>query len=100
MSGLVRVRVEFLGPFEFTFGTTAAEVTLDGPATVLRLLETMAVQSEAARALHRTLCDPDSPRRPYYYVSIDYSVVAPEAVLQTPLHDGARVCFAMPMAGG
>ncbi len=36
----------------------------------------------------------------YYYVSLDYTVLLPDTVLDTPLHDGARVCFGMPMVGG
>lgn len=100
MQPVLRVRVEFLGPFELDLRTTGTEVMLPSPATIEKLVEVLASRSPAARELWRALRDQTSPRRRYYYVSLDYAVLAPEAVLDTPLHDGARVCFGMPMVGG
>ncbi len=96
----LRVSVEFMGPFEFTFGAARTELVLEGPATVGELLRVLGRRFRAARELHDALGDVHSPRRPYYYVSLDYSVLPAEAVLGTPLHDGARVCVGMPMVGG
>lgn len=100
MQPVLRVRVEFLGPFEFDFRTTSTEVVLASPATIQELVEVLASRVPAARGLWRSLRDETAARRRYYCVSLDHTVLAPEAVLDTPLHDGARVCFAMPMVGG
>ena len=100
MQAAVRVTVEFMGPFESEFGQVRSELTLPAPATVATLLEHLASQSAAGRKLRGMLGDAASPRRRYCYVSLDYTVLPPEAILDTPLHDGARVCFGPPMAGG
>jgi molybdopterin converting factor small subunit len=100
MDSPIRVNVEFLGPFEAEFDTTGTELTLPASATVATLLEALAATGSAGERLRRLLGDGGSPRRRYCYVSVDYAVVDPEALLDTPLHDGARVCFGAPMAGG
>ena len=99
MPSLLRVSVEFMGPFEFDFGITTTEVTLTAPATIATLLDALASRGPAAASLCAALAD-SSPRRRYVYVSIDYAMLLPDVVLGTALHDGARVCFGMPMVGG
>ena len=100
MAADVRVSVEFMGPFELDFGTANAEVILPAPATIATLLEALSERWPAGRDLRRALGERTSGRGRYCLVSVDYVAVAPETVLNTPLHDGARVCFAMPMVGG
>ena len=100
MVGDIRVSVEFMGPFEFDFGTAGMEITLRAPATIATLLDALAEGWPGGRELRRSLGDATSARRRYCLVSVDYVAVAPEAVLDAPLRDGARVCFAMPMVGG
>ncbi len=95
----VRVTVELMGPFEFDFGATGAEIDVPEPATVGALVEALAAKWPAAVRLRELLCDP-SPRGRYCCVSLDHEVLPPEDVLATPLRDGAHVCFALPMAGG
>lgn len=96
---MVHTSVEFMGPFEFDFGVAGVDVTLAAPATIATLLQALESRWPAAEML-RTCLSEASPRRRYCYVSLDYTQLAPDAVLDTPLHDGARVCFGMPMAGG
>lgn len=95
----LHIRVEFLGPFEMEFRSTGADVVLSAPATIGALLNLLAAREEAGEKLRRLIRD-DSPRRRYCLVSLDYRALALDEVLDTPLHDGARVCFAMPMVGG
>jgi hypothetical protein len=99
MQSVLSVSVEFMGPFEFDFGVTNTEVTLTAPATIATLLHALASRWPAAENLGGALAA-TSPRRRYISVSLDYAMLAPDAVLDTPLHDGARVCFGMPMVGG
>jgi hypothetical protein len=99
MQPLLRISVEFMGPFEFDFGVASTEVTLTAPATVATLLQALASRWPAAAQLGAALSG-TAPRRRYVSVSLDYTLLQPEAVLGTFLHDGARVCFGMPMAGG
>lgn len=89
-----------MGPFEFDFGTASTEVTLRSPATMATLLQHLAARWPAGKNLWRSLCNHESPRHRYCYISLDHTALAPAAVLSTPLHDGARVCVSMPMAGG
>jgi hypothetical protein len=100
MDSAIRVSVEFLGPFEAEFEATRKELTLPASATVATLLEALAAAGSTGERLRRLLGDGGSPRRRYCYVSVDYAVLDPEALLGTPLHDGALVCFGAPMAGG
>jgi hypothetical protein len=99
MQPVLSISVEFMGPFEFDFGEASTEVTLTAPATVATLLRALARRWPAARQLWTALAA-TSPRRRYVSVSLDYTMLAPDAVLDAPLHDGARVCFGMPMVGG
>ncbi len=99
MHSVLSISVEFMGPFEFDFGVATTEVTLRAPATVATLLRVLARRWPAAEQLCTALSH-TSPRRRYVSVSLDYATLAPDAVLDTPLHDGARVCFGMPMVGG
>lgn len=100
MGPAIRVNVELMGPFEAEFDTASTEIALPAPATVATLLRALAARSAAGERLAALLGDAASPRRRYCYVSLDYAVLAPDAVLETPLHDGARVCIGTPMAGG
>jgi hypothetical protein len=95
----LRVSVEFMGPFEFDFGVANTELTLAAPATIATVLEALAARWPAAEKLRAALAD-DSARGRYVYVSLDYRLLPADGVLDTPLHDGARVCFGMPMVGG
>jgi len=88
-----------MGPFEFDFGATGAEVALPEPATVGALIEELTKKWPAAVRLRELLGDP-SPRHRYCFVSVDHVVLPPGNALAASLHDGARVCFALPMAGG
>lgn len=88
-----------MGPFEADFGTPATALTLGAPATIGTLLEALASRWPAAARLSDLLRG-KSPQRRYCYVSLDYQMLPPDAVLDTPLHDGGRVCFGMPMVGG
>jgi hypothetical protein len=99
MQPVLSVSVEFMGPFELDFGVTSTEVILPAPATITALLHALAGRWPAAETLCAAL-SATSPRRRYISVSLDYTMLAPDAVLDTPLHDGARVCFGMPMVGG
>ncbi|MBI4518052.1 MAG: MoaD/ThiS family protein [Deltaproteobacteria bacterium] len=100
MPATLRVTIEFMGPFEFDFGVAGAELTLAAPATVGSLLQELARRWPAAQSLRAILAAGGSPRGRYCYVSIDYVMLKPDAALAAPLHDGARVCFGMPMVGG
>ncbi|MFI5394256.1 MAG: MoaD/ThiS family protein [Candidatus Binatia bacterium] len=93
-----RVIVEFMGPFEFEFGTSTTAVTLPPSATVATLLEALGARWPAAQRLRVSLSG--GPPQRYCLVSLDYAMLAPEGVLDAPLHDGARVCFGAPMVGG
>jgi len=94
------VRVELLGPFEFDLEAGVMEVSVPEPATVGKLLEVLAARAPAGATLWRLLSGEDADRGRYCYVSVDYEVLMPGSVLNTPLSDGSRVCFGMPMAGG
>ncbi len=100
MPPAIRVTVELMGPFESAFDTPCVTLELPAPATVATLVEALAARWPAGARLAALLGDPASPRRRYCYVSLDYAVLAPDAVLGTPLHDGARVCIGTPMVGG
>lgn len=95
----LHIRVEFMGPFELDFGSTGTDVTLPAAGTIGTLLDVLAAREEAGEKLRRLLRDA-SPRRRYCLVSLDYQALLPDEVLDASLHDGARVCFAMPMVGG
>lgn len=97
---MINVRVEFMGAFDLDFRTSGIEIPLENPATIEALLRTLASDSPAGQRLWDALAGEDSPHRRYILVSLDYTVLPPEGVLEIPLHEGARVCFATPMVGG
>lgn len=95
---MIRVHVELFGPFEADFGATEIEQTLPDGATLRDLIEALVERSPRSRLADAL--DPSGRLHPYIYVTVNGAPVDRAESLGQRLADGARIAFAVPMAGG
>lgn len=95
---MIRVKVEFLGPYRLETGIAEARCELPQGSTLGDLL--MALNERFGAGVRALLLDAAGQVRQTMAVAVDGRVLPPDGTLSYTLQDGQTVLFLSPAMGG